>query len=146
MEDDHDANHLDAGANEFDFEIGRIAADAVMEEQFADYEFAFCDENDPQFVYQDGEAFVVIETEVLDGTEDEDTSYGKTYRDGLVYERGTRQYLETSIEEWLSSDRTRHVAKLLSQALMSGRVEYILVTSTVSDTEVSSIDYVTFEL
>lgn len=145
-EDDSDDANLDADAAELDFEIGRMAADAVLEQQYPDFEFRFSDENDPQFVYQNRDEFVVVETEVLDGTANEDTTYGKEYRDGLVYERGTRQYLESSIEEWLSNDNTRQLAEVLKQALMSGRVEYILVTATVSDTEVSSIDCTPFEL
>lgn len=150
VEDKDESDDLGADAAELDvqldLEIGRIAADAAIEEQYSDFEYAFSDEIDPQFVYQSGDSFIVVETELLDGTEEADSTYCKEDSDGLVCERGTRQYLELSIEDWLSNDHTRKAAEELRQALSADKVEYLLVTINVSESEVTSVECAPFEL
>lgn len=150
VEDNDESDDLGADAAELDvqldLEIGRIAADAAIEQQYSDFEYAFSDEIDPQFVYQSGDSFIVVETELLDGTEEADSTYCKEDSDGLVCERGTRQYLELSIEDWLSNDHTRKAAEELRQALSADKVEYLLVTINVSESEVTSVECAPFEL
>ena len=134
--------------DEIDREIGQIAADAVVEQHFPDFEFVFADKTEPQLVYRNGDSFIVLETEVIDDSDQEREKefIVKDYYDGLDYERGTKQYLIVSIDSWLTCSEILDVAAQLKQALESNCVRYGLVTAVASDTEITAVNFTPFDL
>lgn len=141
--DDDDDGELD----EIDREIGRMAAEIVTEQHFPDHQLVYIAPDEPQLVYQNADLYLVIETETLnEGDEDSDNAWVRELEDGSAYQRGTKEFLSASIQDWAEEEASADLASRLAAALAADRLTYILVTAIASEEEITSISFSQYEI
>lgn len=130
--EDPESDDYNPAAVEADRALGAAAADMVRRRNFPDFsELAFTGVGlyEPHLIYRKGDDFLVIETEVVDGPEDDIGKWGRELANGQVAQRGTREYLLAGVQDL--DDRTRSVGKLTTDfqaALAQSRLRYCLVS------------------
>jgi hypothetical protein len=152
--DDPRSRDYNPKAVEADRALGRSAADIIRERRYADFvELVYTGVGDyePKLIYRNGDSFLVVETEVRDGGEEETGVWGRKLEDGRVAEMGTRPYLLAGIHDLTHrTEAGKNVGIAVLAALADGRVRYLLVSAIVSgqpgERELTSIESCEFRL
>jgi hypothetical protein len=106
---------------------------------------------EPHLIYRTGDSFLIVDTDINDGEEEEMGRWGRELSDGRVAERGSREYLLAGLNDLAQrSEKARNIAEAIQSALPADRVCYILVTVVVSGSpgkqEAKSIELEEFDL
>jgi hypothetical protein len=150
--EDPDSEDYNPEAVEADRALGRKAAEIVREQRFPDFtELAHTGVGcyEPHLIYRDGDSFLIVDTEISDGEEEEDGVWARELSDGRVAGRGSREYLLAGIQDVAErSEGGSILAEAIRSALSANRVRYVLVTVVLAPggEEVESVELTEFNL
>ncbi len=122
----------DAALFEADRELGRRAFEVVIAPRFPEFTelvHTGTDPYEPHLIYRRDDAFLIVETEISDPDDQQDSRVQKELPDGRWVERGTREYLLAGLQvlrQGKENDSSLFAA--LNSAVSENRVRYILVT------------------
>ena len=150
--EDPDSEDYNPEAVEADRALGRRAAEIVREQKFAEFtELAHTGAGcyEPHLIYRHGDSFLIVDTEVSDGQEEEIGVWARELSDGRVAGRGSREYLLAGIQDvGERSEGGSTLAAAIQSALSANRVRYMLVTVVLEPEEqqVESVEFTEFNL
>ena len=152
--DDPDSEHYNPEAVAADRALGQTAAEIMRKQQFPEFaEVAHSGVGcyEPHLIYRNGDSFLIFDTEVSDGNEEEMGVWGRELPDGRVAERGSREYLLAGVDDFAKrTEAGTKLAAAIQSALSAKRVRYALVRVLVSgppgSQEAKSIEFEEFKL
>ena len=150
--EDPDSEDYNPEAVEADRTLGRRAAEIAREQHFPDFtELAHTGVGcyEPHLIYQHGGSFLIVDTEISDGEEEEVGVWARELSDGRVAERGSREYILAGIQDVAErSEGGSILAEAMRSALSANRVRYVLVTVVLApgEEEVASVELTQFNL